>query len=453
MRIGIALVVLADLFIRVSDFKAFYSNEGIWPVKVMYNLGWQDGFWSLHALFPNQFGSICLFCIHILFALFLLLGYKSTLSTTIVWLLYISLHNRNLFILQSGDDLLRLTLFWGIFLNWGSQFSLDSIKSKQPSSSLSLAQPAYLMLIATVYLFTVLLKEDKEWRSEGTAIYYALSLEQMRLAGLGDFLYQHSVLMKGLTFFVYYLELSLPLLLLWPSKSGRTRGLAFLLILLLHAGIGLSLFVGLFFWISICSALALIPGSFFDRLSHRFNRFAVPPDLAAESSGIPILGSAITGMVLLFCFFINLSSLYWFPLQLNKELRFVNNVLRFNQYWGMFSPGILKNDGWMVYHGIDSLGRQWDLQRNTDYVDYSKPERIASLYKNDRWRKLSENMQNERFLFLRHLYANYYLKNWNLRHPEKRIKTLNLYFMEQESLPDYNETAPKKILYAVSCEP
>jgi hypothetical protein len=116
----------------------------------------------------------------------------------------------------------------------------------------------------------------------------------------------------------------------------------------------------------------------------------------------------------------------------------------------MFSPGILKEEGWLVYHGRDDLGRQWDLKTNSDYVDYSKPAHLAKQFRNDRWRKLFENMQREDFMFLRHLYSAYVLKKWNQEHPERKLATLSLYFMKVTNLAAYKKSPPQKILYAFS---
>jgi len=449
MRIGLAIVCLLDLSFRFADIGALYSDEGLWPTRVMYNLAWQPGFWSLHALYGSTNWSLFLFTLHGLAAFLLLIGYRTRLMTLLVLVLYISLHNRNLFVLQAGDDLLRLTLFWGLFLNWGARYSLDSKRSGIDYTLPVPAGFAYLMLIASVYFFTALLKDDKEWHGDGTALYYALSLEQMRLP-FGELIYPQTTVLNLLTHGVYYSELILPFLILWPSQKGYGRLIAFVLIFVLHISIGLCLYVGLFFLISIVTALGLIPATVFDKLESRFIFLKQNP--LKLSLGIK-LKHVVISFFLLLCLLINFSSLSWFPYQPGKELRFTTNVLRLNQYWGMFSPGILKKDGWMVYHGYDSVGRQWDLRLNADYVDYSKPKHIVSLYKSDRWRKLAENMQNEKFTFLRHLYASHYLKQWNSEHPEKPIKTLYLYFMEQETLPDYQKTPVNKLLYAISTAP
>ena len=125
------------------------------------------------------------------------------------------------------------------------------------------------------------------------------------------------------------------------------------------------------------------------------------------------------------------------------------NFLGLNQYWGMFSPDIMKEDGWYVYQGFDGNGKEYDLKKNTHTVDFSKPVRIASDYKSDRWRKLAENMQSRNYTFLRPCFCDYVLKDWNQRHPENKMRMLNLIFMQQISLPDYKKSKVTKNLFCL----
>lgn len=452
MRIGVALVALADLAIRGSDLRAHYTNEGIWPTDLVQNFGWQPCFWSLHSLSGSFSWEVLLFSIHAGCTLLLLLGYKTRLATLLVWLLTISLHNRNLFVLQSGDDLLRLLLLWGLFLPWQAHYSLDARQALSSHSKNRLAGLGYLLLIASVYFFSTCFKTSEEWRADGSAIYYALSLEQIRLPYTGDWLYQFPGLMTALTHFVYYAEFFIPFLILLPSRKGYLRLVAFLLILLLHLGIGLTLYVGLFYLINLVSALGLLPGVAMDRLEKMFHqKKSIPHYQNTRKNFSRITRSTCLALIIL-CLVLNLSGMRWFGYQLRPELYYAVNALRLNQYWGMFAPSILKTDGWFVYHGADSVGRQWDLRLNQDYVDYGKPVHIVSMYSSDRWRKLAENMQGDNCTFLRPLYCKYSLSKWNREHPEKKLATLHLYFMQKQSLPDYKTTTAEKKLFCV-CTP
>lgn len=443
-----AAIVIVDLFIRGSDLSAHYTNEGIWPTHLLHNFGWKNGNWSLHEISGSYSWVFLLFSVHFIAALFLLIGYKTKLATLCVWLLTISLHNRNLFIQQSGDDLLRLILFWGLFLPWNCCYSIDSRK-KQIHKNNSIANFGYLFLIASVYFFTACLKTSTEWHLEGSAIYYALSLEQLRLP-MGDWLYQFPLLMKWLTWFVFATELLIPILILWPNKNGYFRLIAFSLLVILHVGIGLTLYVGLFFTINIVTAIGLLPKTFIDKLEQKFKLKNISLNISKKKNTIvTYMINSICIVSIIICLLINLSTVKWFNYELRKEVWYPINVLRLDQYWGMFSPSIIKKDGWFVYHGMDSIGRQWDLYRNREYVDYSKPEHIVKMYKSDRWRKLAENMQNDNYTFLRPLYCSYKIREWNKAQPNKKMNLLNLYYMEKINLPNYKITAIKKNLFCV----
>ena len=56
-----------------------------------------------------------------LFAGLLLVGYRTGLATCVSWFMLLSVQARNPIILQGGDVLLRLLLFWGIFLPLGER--------------------------------------------------------------------------------------------------------------------------------------------------------------------------------------------------------------------------------------------------------------------------------------------------------------------------------------------
>ena len=241
MRVGIGVIILIDLSVRAVDLTAFFTDDGMWPRHILTNFGWKKGYWSLYLLSGSYHWALFLLVVHFIFAGCLLMGYKTRISTVIVWLLYISLHNRNLFVQQAGDDLLRLLLLWGIFLPWHTHYSIDARRKIHLQKQHIAANLGYMMLLASVYFFAAILKTGKEWYAEGDAVYYALSLDQLKLPGAGDWLYHYPNLMKLITRMVLGLELLAALLIVIPSKNGRLRGFSFLLLLMLHLGIGLTL--------------------------------------------------------------------------------------------------------------------------------------------------------------------------------------------------------------------
>jgi hypothetical protein len=91
--------------------------------------------------------------------------------------LVLSAHTRSPIILQAGDSLLALLLFWCLFVPVGATWSMDAaLTGYRPRSRrvVSAGTLALLLQMPCVYLFTALLKGGPEWHSRFTAIQDAL---------------------------------------------------------------------------------------------------------------------------------------------------------------------------------------------------------------------------------------------------------------------------------------
>lgn len=448
MRIAIGVVLLSDLIIRASSLTAHYTDQGVLPVSLLLEFDSKPLRWSFHYLNDSFAYQSFLFCIHGFITFFLILGYRTRLFTVLSWIFLVSLQNRNPFIQQSGDDLLRLVLFFGIFMPWGYFYSADSKKSIPiVKHYFSLSSLGYLILIASVYIFSAIQKSSPEWRTEGTALYYALSLDQLKV-GIGDWLYQFPTLMKVLTFLVfYYFELLVPILLLLPFTTKKFRGLIVSSIIILHLGIASTIYVGLFFAISIAGCLGLMPSSFMDRIDNKIGpiRAALSEGFyeATLPTGLKYAKNAFFVLLIGFCLFFNLGYIPSFRYVLDDRAQYVTNVLKLEQYWGMFSPNVYKTDGWYIYKGFKANDSVWDIYNNKPQMDLTKPKDIDKMYPSDRWRKFAENYQNNNYNFMRPYYCKYLIREWNKKHPENKIEGLDVIFVLEESLPDY-KTAPLK---------
>jgi len=269
LRIGTAILILVDLFQRSQDLVAHYTDFGVLPRAAAIDALYSRWMLSLH--FANgtwQFQAF-LFLIAAVAALALLLGFRTRPATIISWVLLISLDARNVLLAQGADTLLRLVLFWGIFLPWGAIYSVDSAlnpsSEKQPERCLTWGTFAYQMQIVFVYWFSVFLKTAPEWRTEGTGVYYTLSIDSLTTP-VGQYLLQFPELMKMLTYAVFWFELIGPVLLFFPLFTGAIRTITLLGFLLLHLGFGLCLALGLFPWISSVSLLGFLPSCFWEQV-------------------------------------------------------------------------------------------------------------------------------------------------------------------------------------------
>ncbi|HWP60817.1 MAG TPA: HTTM domain-containing protein [Candidatus Acidoferrales bacterium] len=272
LRICLALLILIDLLQRSRDLVAHYSDAGVLPRSVLLENLRNRWHVSLHLINGTWEAQAVLFLIAGIFALAFLVGYRTRITGAISWFLLISLQNRNPVVAEGADVLLRVTLFWALFLPLGARYSLDSVKHPQwerlPGQTVSWASFAYLMQVIFVYWFSLFHKYGPEWRVHGTAVYYALSLDHLTTP-LGDFLLQFPSLLRLLSFGVLGFEAIGPLLLLSPLFTAQVRSAAILGFVCLHLGFASTLQIGLFPWIGIVAVLALLPAWFWDKIFTR----------------------------------------------------------------------------------------------------------------------------------------------------------------------------------------
>src|SRR5262249_33840418 len=118
-----------DLVQRAMDLRAHYSDAGVLPRAALIDQFSGDWAISLHLANGTTGFQAFLFTLHALCALCLLVGLRTRLATLACWILCCSLHARNPMVLQGGDDLLRVLLFWSLFLPLGARASVDALAS------------------------------------------------------------------------------------------------------------------------------------------------------------------------------------------------------------------------------------------------------------------------------------------------------------------------------------
>jgi len=463
MRMCIAAVILLDLGIRCTDLEVFYTDKGVTPLSMIFQHDWNNYFISLHAMSGLWIVQLMLFGIAFFCAAMMFIGYRTRLFTFLSWAMMLSLHNRNLLILQGGDDLLRLVLFWGLFIPWGDRYSCDHILAKTATAPqiLTVATIGYLLQLSYIYTGSALLK-GPEWHSDHTALYYAYSLDQIAYP-FSRHIYYYPELLKKLTFFVFYFELLVPLLFFIPYKHSFFRTIAAVSIMIFHFFNSMSLLIGLFPAIGIATVTGILPGPFMDwleritkgirdRVISSFTGYAtliatfIPWRMPKQSTHpfIKNISTAALIFLIVFVFDWNFSNLSFVNSRLSDDLRFVGYGLRLDQSWGMFAPSVFKDDGWYILEGKTKKGQVIDLLQDGQTVSYKKPGYIAYMFKNDRWRKYSENYLFADNSYMRYYFASYYLRQWNENHPEKQIDTLNIVYMKEFTLPDYKYSKPER---------
>jgi predicted DCC family thiol-disulfide oxidoreductase YuxK len=269
-RICIAIFILIDLLQRSTSLQAFYTDAGAVPRDIVRHGEWYPAeLVSLHVLSGSLWFQALMFLVAGAFAVALLVGYRTQTATIVSYILLISLHGRNPLLLQGGDTLLRVLLFWSMMLPLGACYSLDRAMNsaeRPPTRVLSVATAGVLLQIAFVYWFTAYFKMNPMWLRDQTAIIYALSVHRF-IQPVGQYLLQYPELLKALTIPTIFWESLGPVLAFVPFKSGPIRTLVVLGFILFHIGLGLSLSLWLFSPISCAAWLLFLPTWFWDKVN------------------------------------------------------------------------------------------------------------------------------------------------------------------------------------------
>ena len=154
-RISIATLVLIDLALHAQYLRAHFTNFGVlptWAVEHVFNP--HPWFWSLHMASGTLLWQVILFLVAGTAAVALLLGFKTRWATFITWLLLASIHTRHPTLMNGGDNLMRMLMFWSIFLPLSACWSLDARRaygSTTRPSVFSAASVAIMLQLLIVY--------------------------------------------------------------------------------------------------------------------------------------------------------------------------------------------------------------------------------------------------------------------------------------------------------------
>ena len=428
MRIGVALVAFFDLFIRFTDLEAHYTNAGVLPIGLLQEQLWNENWFSFYTIGTSTTVVGMLMLVHGASIVSLLLGYKTRIFTIAVWLFTLSIQNRNPLLGQGGDDLLRLILFWGIFLPWGSFYSIDAKlnPANEAKCFTSIAVLGYLLLIFSMYFFSALLKNGTDWVVDHQALYYVLNLDMVALP-LGKYLLAYPELCKVLTIAVYYFELIAPFLLFVPFWVPRFRWVFIVATFLLHIGFASTLYVGIFPFVSVAVLFGLLPSAIWKTIASE----EVLPNL---NPYLGYLKNTFLGLVIGFGLYANIYHVSPYYIEYAEKVRPVSQFLRLDQYWGMFAPIVFRDDGWFIFKS-KIKDKEVDLYKNGKPIDNRKPTSVVSLVKNDLWRKYQENILFIHNSYLRPKYCEWIVKDWNKTQPDSlRVSGMELIYMKETTL-------------------
>jgi hypothetical protein len=429
-RIAFALLLLKDAIYHLPLAGVFYSDTGVLPRAVLL-----DGLAA-----PNRFGLMEALAYDWMAALFFLLwagvvlcllaGYRARLMSILNFLIVLSVHERNVYVLTGADTVLRVLSFWMMFLPLAQYYSIDAWRTARGESEAR--RPAYTfpwqmiqLQVALIYLVTGVLKlMGDSWRS-GEALYTVLQIQSILLP-TGQWLGAHAPgwLLRLGTYGALMIELAFPFLVFAPAPSLRKLALA--AGAALHIGIALTMVMPMtdFSLVMLTSYLLFFEPAWVERLETRGRkRMQAAPQ--ALQSGLRRVGAALLTyirpcaatpqqtsrvgrLVLTLCLGGLMLCVIWWNLGVIAE--YANQpsfptlpalpeaILEYTglwQYWDMFAPTPLQVGGWLTVRGQFEDGRDAELFALRPQENGEQPP-APQWGPSMRWYKYVENINNSR---------------------------------------------------------
>jgi hypothetical protein len=409
LRVAMGLILIEDWLDRLRDLSAFLGESGIVPVNH------SPGTWSLFFWVTRPAGVVALDVVGLVAIVAFTCGYLTRLSTLLTWVFVHSVQHRNLLVCDSGDTLVRVLLFWGLFVDLGGRFSLDlALGRRAPARWIPVLGVRFMQLqVAIMYASTALAKNGPSW-ANGTAISRAvLNTDFGRPSGvwlaavpwLCHFLSHATVVIEG----------GFPILALSGPWQPWSRRAALLAGVGLHLGIFVFMKVGFFSLIVVASYLVFVDAGAVDWAARRFPRLRAVGDEAEPPPSW--YARDLCAVLLLQLLVIVHSQIHDVSPPESVEL----NITGTWQNWHMFSPNPPPLSYRFSAEGLDAEGRPVDV------LAAAAPQFAAQGgYRYSRWNKLRSNFETGAGPILPIL-GRYLCERYNRDPSRPALKSLSLY--------------------------
>ena len=415
----------------------FYGDQGVLSRPLFLKQSWLLSEYQLFLATGSTWGLSLLFLLGASAGVSLIVGYRSRLAALLCWVFTVSIQLRNPMVLDGGDELLRLLLFWCPFLPLSARWSVEANARpewrKIPNRFRSIATAGVTAQYSLLYLFAAILKNGEEWRKSGTALYYTLSIDQFA-THLGRWLLNFPQLLKTCTFLALATEFALGLLILIPPRYWRVR-VAFLTIAAgFHIGISLLLHFGIFQLIVLLGLLAFLPAELLDRWAPKTP--GEPAESLPPAYRLKLWETILGAFIIFYIVVVNVQSI-WEHHRLPGWTMIVAKVTFEHQHWHLFAPRPFLDDGWFVFEVTDSEGKV-DLSLAGREMTIEKPDHVSETFPNHRWRRWLQNLILDPFedtQSWRNSTALYLANRWIEENSDRRLKSYRLLFIKELTPP------------------
>lgn len=214
LKSGLCLLILKDLIFYVTLKSVLFEANAIVPLDIYSRILENYNFSFLYFIFENPINTSFFLILGIVITFLFFLNILNFITGISLFLILIIIKLRNIYIMDGGDNLYTLLIFFLAFYNPTNKKGNKKKLEKIPSDKIVLAIKIQLCL---VYLFSGLWKIKGGLWGDGTALYYLLNVNDFKITNLSQIIVSSPFLYKGMTYFTVLFEVGFPLLI-WSRK-------------------------------------------------------------------------------------------------------------------------------------------------------------------------------------------------------------------------------------------
>ncbi len=259
-RIAYGVLVLSTAMLLRPEWLTWFGPRGLLSLRTMRETapGWRLNLFA--ALPPTEASANAIFWILLVAAALLTLGLLTRLCSVVVFVCLASMHQRDIFMANSGDTLLCVSGFFLIFAPAGAALSVDRLlrigwgsETAEIRPRAPWAQRLIQIQTALMYFTSFWAKSQGSHWMDGTALYYALHIEQLQRFPVPAWL-TAPVLVKLATWLALFVEFSLGVLVWFKDLRYAILLCGFLF----HMCIEYSMNIPLFEWIASATFITFL---------------------------------------------------------------------------------------------------------------------------------------------------------------------------------------------------
>ncbi|MDR6225780.1 DCC1-like thiol-disulfide oxidoreductase family protein [Desmospora profundinema] len=268
-RIFTGLGIVFFLLYHWQDRHLLWGDAGLWPREAYLAESADRGIWTLFHLAQSPWLLEIVYVGGLMATLLFTVGLWTRWMSLFVFLVFWSLYYRNPNVTNGGDNLIRIQLLFFIFTQAGARLSVDAwlrrrrkdviprfLRSLRPYSALfhNLAVASMVVQLLLLYFTSGMYKVMGTMWQEGTAVYYAMRVQDFVWPGVSERVWTSEAGIVFLTYSSVLFQIAFPFLLLhrWTKYAAVAGAVLF------HTGVGLMMNLMLFSWYMIgCEWLLL----------------------------------------------------------------------------------------------------------------------------------------------------------------------------------------------------